>query len=305
MPIFGKIPVVVALGGGGARGLAHLGVLEVLEEAKVPIDAVVGISAGALVGAIYSLEPDARALTRRTLAFMNSEEFRNDVFMRVMFGGGGESEQNAFQSIISGLRRGIRFTSLIRKASILDASRLREVIREFVGEHTFDDLKIPFAVPTLDLGPPREVVLSEGSLLEAVTASCSIPGFFPPVERDGMLLADCGVIGSVPVVQARAMIKGALVIAVDLSRELEVIDSVERGWDSILRCQAIAGRKLNELALTKADVVINPAVGERRWGDFSDLETIVECGREGARQSVEGIHKRLSGVLARLRRRNL
>ena len=119
-----------------------------------------------------------------------------------------------------------------------------------------------------------------------------------------MLLADIGVIGSVPVVQAREMIQGAVVIAVDLSRELEVIDEVERGWDSILRCQAIAGRKLNQLALAKADIVINPSVGERRWGDFSELESIVECGREGARRSLVGIQRELSGVLARLKRRN-
>lgn len=299
--VFGKSKVVLALGGGGSRGLAHLGVVRVLEREGIPIDAIVGTSVGSILGASYGMNPDAEALTRATLDYLRSDRFMNDSFRRMMFGA-NDAEQNFLSVALSNLRRGLRFTNLIRKPSILPGEKLREVVHEFVGDGTFDDLKIPFAVPAIDIREPSEVLLSQGTLLDAVTASCSIPGFFPPVALDGMLLADVGVISSVPVEAAREMIPGALVIAVDLSRELEPIDDVPRGWDNILRCESIAGRKLTELSLDQADVVLRPDIGEKFWSDFSGLEAIVTAGERETEAHLEEIHQRLRGVLRFLKR---
>ena len=299
--VFGKSKVVLALGGGGSRGLAHLGVVRVLEREGVPIDGIVGTSVGSILGASYGLHPHADELVESTLTYLRSERFMNDSFRRMMFGA-NDAEQNMLQVFIKNVVRGFRFTHLIRRPSILPGEKLREVVQEFVGENSFDDLKIPFAVPTIDLREPREVLLSHGPLLDAVTASCSIPGFFPPVELDGMLLADVGVISSVPVEAAREMIPGALVIAVDLSRDLETIEEIPRGWDSILRCESIAGRKLTELALEQADIVIRPEIGEKFWSDFSDLEKIIAAGEQETEAHLEDIQARLRGVLRFLKK---
>jgi len=176
------------------------------------------------------------------------------------------------------------------------------VVHEFTGDADFEDLRIPFAVPAIDLRLAQEVLIEHGSLLDAVTASCSIPGFFPPVPKDDMLLADVGVISSVPVEAARELVPGALVVAVDLSRDLEPIEDIGRGWDCILRCEAIAGRRLTEAALEHADVVLRPDAGKKFWSDFSDLDAIVESGEAAARAHVQEIRDRLKGVLRFLRR---
>jgi NTE family protein len=299
--VFGKSKVVLALGGGGSRGLAHLGVVRVLEREGIPIDGIVGTSVGSILGATYGVNPDIEGLIKTTLEFLRSDRFMNDKFRRMMFGS-NDAEQNFLSVLFSNVRRGFRFASLIRRPSVLSGDKLREVVYEFVGDASFDDLKIPFAVPALDLREPREVLISHGKLVDAVTAACSIPGFFPPVEFDGLLLADVGVISSVPVEAAREMIPGALVIAIDLSRELESIENIERGWDSILRCESIAGRKLNALALTQADVVLRPKIGEKYWSDFSGLEEIVRAGEVAAEERLEEIRNRLQGVLRFLKR---
>ncbi len=299
--VFGKSKVVLALGGGGSRGLAHLGVVRVLERAGIPIDGIVGTSVGSILGTSYSLAPNAEALVESTLKYLRSDRFMNDSFRRMMFGA-NDAEQNFVQLIFSNVRRSVRFANLIRRPSILPGDKLREVVEEFVGDHSFDDLKIPFAVPTIDVREPREVLISEGKLVDAVTASCSIPGFFPPVEMDGMLLADVGVISSVPVEAARELLPGALVIAIDLSRELEPIDEIKRGWDNIMRCEAIAGRKLTIMALNQADVVLRPEIGEKFWSDFSDLEAIIAAGEKEAEDHLEEIQGRLRGVMRFLKK---
>ncbi len=299
--MFGKSKTVLALGGGGSRGLAHLGVVKVLEREGIQLDGIVGTSVGSILGASYSVAPDSEALIRTTLEYLRSDRFMNDSFRRMMFGA-NDAEQNFLQIAFASVRRSLRFTSLIRRPSILPGEKLREVVEEFVGEYTFDDLKIPFAVPAIDVRVPREVLLTQGSLLDAVTASCSVPGFFPPVEMDDMLLADVGVIASVPVEAAKKMIPGAIVIAVDLSRDLPQIDKITRGWDNIMRCEAIAGRKLTELALEQADVVLRPSVGEKFWSDFSGLEEIIRSGEIEAEARLPEIRDHLKGVLRFLKR---
>lgn len=298
--VFGRNKVVLAFGGGGSRGLAHLGVVRVLEREGIPIDGMVGTSVGAIFGAAYGLAPDAEAMCASTLRYLRSDRFMNDSFRRMMFGA-NDAEQNFLQVLMSNVRRSIRFTNLIRRPSILPGEKLREVVREFVGDHSFSDLRIPFAVPAIDVKEPREVLINEGPLLDAVTASCSIPGFFPPVPHEGMLLADVGVISSVPVEAAASLVPGALVIAVDLTRELEPIDGITRGWDNIMRCESIAGHKLTSLALEKADVVLRPEIGEKFWSDFSDLEAIIAAGEAVAEAHLPEIRQRLRGVFGFLK----
>ncbi len=296
MALFGKGKVVLALGGGGSRGLAHLGVLQVLEEEGIPIHGIVGTSVGAIVGAGYSMRPDSKFLIRWTLEYLRSDRFQNDHFKRMMFGA-NEVEQNFLQALFTGIRRSLSFTGLIRRPSILSGDKLRQVIEEFVEDVGFEDTTIPFAVPALDLKTPIEVLLTEGRLRDAVVASCSIPGFFPPVELDDLLLCDVGVVGSIPVEAAQQFVPGAMVVAVDLSSTLGPIESVPRGWDSIMRVENFAAKKLNAYELEKADVVIRPEIGQKFWSDFSELQHMVDCGREAASNAVGDIHNRLKGWL--------
>ena len=269
--------VCIVLGGGGARGLAHLGVLQVLERAGIPIDCMVGISVGAVVGATYALEPDALLKTRQALAYFRSESYGSNAFKKI-FLRSEDAEQNIFRNVLNSIKKGYVFSNLLRKPSVLPGDRLASLIADLVPESRFEDARVPFIVPALDIRSGSDVLLSEGPLRPAVLASCSLPGFFPPVELGEWLLADAGVIGPVPVNAAFSKFRPDVVIAVDISSYLDRLDQVERGLDVLLRVESIACARLNAVEISRADVVIRPAVGKTYWSDFSDLESLVNEG---------------------------
>jgi NTE family protein len=274
----------VVLGGGGARGLSHLGVLQVLEREEFPIHCMIGTSVGAVVAAVYALDPDAVGMTQRSLEYLKSAAFRNDTFKKVLLKSEGAGS-NVFKNVLSGIRKSYVFSNLLRKPSIFPAEHLKAVIDDLVPDKDFSDTQIPFAVPALDILSGREVLLTEGPLRKAVLASCSLPGFFPPVEVDGSLLADAGVIGPVPV-NAAAHFEPRVVVAVDITSQIEERPPITRGLDAILRVEAIAGKRLNDIELANADLVIRPDVGDKYWSDFSDLDGIVTEGILAAEQTI-------------------
>ncbi len=280
----------VALGGGGARGLSHLGVLQVLERERVAIDGIVGTSVGAIVGATYALHPDAHEITRRALGYLNSDAFRGDIFKKVLFRSEGRS-QNFLGTLLRNIRKGYIFSNLLRKPAIFPSQRLLDLICDVIPDRTFADCRIPFAVPAIDVRSGKEVLLAEGSLRQAVLASCSLPGFFPPVEIDGMLLADAGIVGPVAVDATRGRFNPAIVVAVDITPEIEPVDGIRLGVEALLRMESIAGKRLNDLELARADLVIHPSVGSKSWSDFSGLEDLVTQGIAAAEAKTRDLRK--------------
>ncbi len=280
----------LALGGGGARGLSHLGVLQVLERERIPVDGIVGTSAGALVGAAYALHSDAMEITRRALGYLKSDSFRGDIFKKVLFRS-ENVERNFLRALLRNIRKGYIFSNLLRGPAIFPSDRLYSVICDLIPDRNFEDTSIPFAVPAIDIKSGEEVLITEGPLRKALLASCSLPGFFPPVEYKGMLLADAGIIGPVPVEAARLRFSPAAVIAVDISQRIEQIDRIDLGIEAILRMESIAGKRLNDLELSRADVIIHPEVGEKSWSDFSGLEAMVWNGISAAEAKLPEIRR--------------
>ena len=275
----------VVLGGGGSRGLSHLGVLQVLEREGIPLHSIVGTSVGAIVGSSYALDPDATGVTRRALAYLKSSAFRSATFKKVLLKS-QSMETNFFKNLFSGIQKSYVFSNLLRKPSIFPAECLEEVIADLVPDKDFSDTLIPFAVPALDIRSGREVLITKGSLRKAVLASCSLPGFFPPVELDGMLLADAGVIGPVPVNAAAAEFKPSFIVAVDITSQLDEAPTGMRGLDAILRVEAIAGKRLNDIELSSAHVVIRPQVGKKYWSDFSEFDELISQGIQAAEEKL-------------------
>ena len=178
--------VCLVLGGGGARGLAHLGVLQVFEREDFPVDCLVGTSVGAVVGACYALSPDALSETRRALAYFNSEAFSGNAFKKVLLKS-EDVEQNFLRNFVSSVKKSYVFSNLLRRPAIFPGEKLYEVIADLVPDKTFEDCQVPFAVPALDIQSGEEILITEGSLRKAVHASCSLPGFFPPGRARGAL----------------------------------------------------------------------------------------------------------------------
>lgn len=292
----------VALGGGAARGLAHIGVLEALEEGEIPIDIVAGTSMGALVGACYAAFPDAKKLHEALLRFIYSEHFPVDRFNffkehpREELGGPG-----VFEQVKKTIQKGIFYGASVTRKSFVAEEDFRKDIETLLPDIRIEELALPFIAVATDLNSGEEVLIDSGSIREAVLASSAIPGVFPPVIRNGHELVDGGWVHNVPVGPARKL--GAdFVIAVDISREIDDSSDWKRGLNIIFRTNSIAREILKKTQLREADFCLRPDIGQMHWADFSEPEECIARGKEEVYRNLEKIRSRI--VRAKPQRRS-
>lgn len=241
----------LALGGGVARGPAHIGVLSVLEEANIPIDCIAGTSAGSVIGAVYAAGLDLTQM--RTLA-----------------------RQMTWQQIARPVwpRRGL-----------VSFARMEPWIETFLGSLYLEDLSIPMAAVATDIYTGEPVVLREGRLATAVRASSSVPGVVEPVEINGRLLCDGGISANIPVDAARQL--GAdYVIGVDLFAPeydgrggplgigFSAVETLVRGSGS---------------GVSQADCLIVPAIDDHSYLRFDKGDAYIALGEAAARQKLPQI----------------
>lgn len=234
----------LALGSGGARGFAHLGVIKVLTEHQIPIHLISGSSMGALVGSFYGAGLDIHRLYKLAIAF----------------------------------KRKYYLDFTVPKMGFIAGKRLKELIRLFTHGKTIEQLDIPVAIVATDLIKGRKVVFQQGSIADAVRASISIPGIFVPERIDGQLLVDGGVIDRVPVSVARDM--GAdIVIAVDVSH-VKINEEITSIFDVILQSIDIMQDELVRHREIASDVMIRPHVEHFSARAFTKIEEIIQIGEE-------------------------
>jgi NTE family protein len=266
--------VGLALGGGSARGWAHIGVIRELEALGIEVHLVSGTSIGALVGAIHAggqlgeFEAWVTGLTRKTVFSL----------MDFQFGGG-----------------------------MLKGSRLMEFFRARFHDRDIQDLELPFAATATALHTGAEVWLRSGSTLHAVRASIALPGLFTPVLHGGRLLVDGGLVNPVPVSLARAM-EADVVIAVDLASELPgrgsplaaadaATDSA--GWPSMMAVIA-SSIDIMQIRISRSrmagdppDAIIRPRVAHIGILDFHRAPEAIEAGRQAVREALPALRTRL------------
>jgi len=283
-----KCKVGIALGGGSARGLSQIGVLEVLEESGIHPEIFTGTSMGALIAALYLCSGKPASWLRvRMREFMETEIFKKARF-DVLRDSKEDKEDGFWESVTQSVRKGIMYSYSVRRESIIPREIFTGIIESLVPEVKIEDLPKPFAAVSLDMISGREVIWTKGSLREAVMASSAIPGFFPPQMLDQQILVDGGWTNSVPIRPALAL--GAeIVVAVDTSRGSEELFEFKRGLDLILRTAQIMMKKLRETQLEEADVLIQPAVMDIHWADFNDPDRLIERGRQAALPKVKEI----------------
>jgi NTE family protein len=269
--------ICLALGGGAARGLAHLGVLKILEDAKVPIHMISGTSLGALMGGLYATHPDAAYWMGRSEQFIRSFHSRKTrlEFLRKLEQP-NDNERGFFGDMAQMIRKGFFWGVTATKTAFIGEKEYQDFIYPLIPDITIEQTKIPFSCVATDIRNCKRVMYSTGSLRTAISASCSLPGIFPPVKDNGMLLVDGGWVERVPVRCARAM--GAdIVIAVDVSSAAETFED-KSGLDVVLRADAVTRIYLNELIVKEADVVIHPDVGKTHWADFGSVKEMYKQG---------------------------
>ena len=284
--------ICLVLSGGGARGAAHIGVLKVLEQYRVPIDCIAGTSMGALVGAAYASGmsiPEMDAITG---------SISSDLLFKERPPRAELSMQRKLEdySLLFGPEVGLVGSSLKFPKGVVTGVQLETVLRRLSkvkGYQRFDDLAIPFRAVATDLVTGKAVVFKEGELANVMRASMSVPGAIAPAEMNGMILVDGMLTENLPVQTARAM--GAdVIIAVNVGTplltrdQLDGIFGVAGQMVSILTEQNVQ----TSLALLKpTDILISPELGKYTTGDFDSLAKIALLGEPAAEKVAAQLEK--------------
>ena len=279
----------IALGGGGARGLAHIGVLKVLEKNGIIIDQISGTSIGAVVGGLYSVFRNAQRVEDFLYDFVNTEAFI-DLNLDA-FDPAPNQDLSYWRSLIKNAQRNISLFRTWRYKSMLSQDQVNEIFKDFPKKE-IKNLPISFAAVATDLITGRETVLTEGNLKQAVIASSSIPGVFPPVEMLNTKMCDGGVSDLVPVYVSRG--QGAqYVIAVDVTKSLAEKVDLENGLSIIDRAQSILAFQLSRERLAGADCVIRPSSTMFSWASVRHMPQIIKSGEDAAELALPNIKKAL------------
>lgn len=251
--------VGLALSGGAARGMAHVGVLKVLLENGIPVDCVAGTSAGAIAGGAF-----ASGLSVAEIAQM-SAKIRWSLLGRFAFS---------------------RF-------GILSTEPMRKYIGQNIPAKRFEDLTLPFACVATDLNTGEAVVMKEtGDLAAAITASCAIPGIYVPVtDGDGRMLIDGGVAEIIPTNTVRQL--GAdIVIAVDVNSEgAKFLGAPQTVLGVFFQSAMMLMRNVSKHQLINADVVIRPSVGHLRWDEMGRSKEFIEAGEKATLEALTDIKR--------------
>jgi NTE family protein len=254
----------LALSGGAARGIAHVGVLRVFEQHQIPIDYVAGTSAGALVGGALA-------------AGLSVAE-------------------------IEAIGRSLRWRDMgkvtLSKLGVQSNVRLEEFVRARFPVTRFEELPIPFAAVATDLNTGDAVVLSgEGDVAFAIRASCALPGWYVPVtDESGRRLIDGGLVANVPSGAVRFL--GAdIVIAVDVNSEgAKFLGPPQSALGVMLQAMMVIQKTASTHDVQDADLVIKPKVGHIRWDEMSRASELIAAGEEAAHSSIDRLKQLIGSV---------
>lgn len=256
-----KPKIALVLGGGAARGFAHVGVIRALEQEKIPIDMIIGTSVGSLIGAIYASDQNSFELEWTAFALEKDSLLDYGIL-------------NAFTGM--GMAKG---------------EKLEEFVTTKITTTNIEGLKLPFAAVATDLNRGTRFVLDRGSVAKAVHASSAVPGVFEPVNHQGRLLIDGGVLDNIPVDVARE--KGAdVVIAVDISENVTNYN-ITNLIDVMLQAVNIMFRENVNFKKKEADVLITPAVGNVAMLDFTQKKRCMQAGIDATQKAVPEIRNKI------------
>ncbi len=287
-----------ALGGGGVRGLANIGVMKALIESGIVPDVVAGTSMGAIVGSMYADSLDIATVEQSIRDLLGSEEFREKV---QMLSGSSDMDQGFFERVFEKAKKGYFFYRFLFRQSVVSTGAFFTEMDRIIPDRNFSQLRIPFACMTLDLVSGYPQILHSGSVRQAVKASSAVPGILPPVALDNRMCVDGGWVESVPVSAARVL--GArFVVAVDVSREITPVsykEDIRNSLDVLMRAGDITRLLMNTLRTREAHFVINPEVGDAEWSEFEDFDTYIQAGYRAGLKAAAGLKKAM--MLHRIR----
>lgn len=279
--------IALVLSGGGAKGAAHIGILKVLEEKRIPVDIIVGTSMGSYVAGMYAMGLSAEEVERTTLAIDWNKGYqdkvgRDELSLRKK----QQSEKYQLRTDIGVNGDAVQFPDGFFQGQSM-ASLLRHATSNLPAQKSFDDLPIPYRAVATDMETVTPFVLEGGSLAKAMQASMSIPGALKPVEWEGHILADGGTVNNMPVDVAKGM--GAdVVIAVDIGARLRTRESLKSGLamiDQLTTYMTQVGTDKQKALLGPQDILLTPEFGNMGIADFSLMPEGIKQGEAVANRA--------------------
>ncbi|GAB4179357.1 MAG: hypothetical protein Kow00108_15350 [Calditrichia bacterium] len=286
--------ICLVLGGGGARGFAHIGLLKELERHQIKIDSIVGVSIGAIVGGLYSYFRDADQVERHLKNFLFSDEFKaNHIYdLKEEY---DQITDSFWDQVVKVVKERIIINVAASKLAMTDGTDLEDGINHLFSEiQDFSQLNIPFHCLATDLITGNPKIYSDGNLKEAIRASANVPGYFPPITNGDEILVDGAVANNLPANVARELYPGYKVIISDVSESINKKLTMKSVYDVVIRCAGITQYQYANFLKSFADVVIENDVGDVVWYDFAKFDELVEKGRQAAKLKINEI-KRVAG----------
>ncbi|MBC8346052.1 MAG: patatin-like phospholipase family protein [Candidatus Marinimicrobia bacterium] len=294
-------PIIgLALGGGGARGAAHIGVLNILKKYNIPIHHIAGTSAGSVVGAMYAATLDPDWVENRFREFIKSDPFHALGTDRLR--SKPEASSSAFNQIAKKFKNQMVLAMSLHRNSIIKKKRLKDAFDFLIPVKTFDELQIPLKIIATDLNTCQPVVYDSGDLVEAATRSGTIPGYVEPTEIDGQLLVDGGA--SMPLPTTIIRNDADILIGIDIRRRGVKPLAEANIYEIMMRSDMTTYQNLIRLYAEEADIIISPDVKNYQWSEFDRFDYFFDEGIQSCENAILTIQRQInqkSGLSFRLK----
>ncbi|MCX7984865.1 MAG: patatin-like phospholipase family protein [Bacteroidetes bacterium] len=280
----------LALGGGGARGLAHIGVLKVLDAENIRVHAITGCSMGAVVGGLYAYFGNAQRVEKYILDIVENlliHSMSYEKLIKVF----NTTPKTVFEQFVDYIGIRIQAVRALNRISYIDEETTKKIF-ECIPDVPVESLAIPYSAIATDLLSGEEINFTKGNLREIVRASSAIPGIFPPVQYHTYYLVDGSASESVPAGKVRELGVDR-VVGVDVTRSLKSATMPQNAYEVLYRTEDITIHHLSQLRMQEADLLIRPKVQAYQWTDFRHARTIINAGEEATRESLSAIRKLL------------
>ena len=264
----------LALGGGGSRGVAHIGALQALHSYGISPDIIAGTSSGSTIGAMYAATLDPFWIENRFRKFMET-----DLFFKFRSGSliDGRNEETFLEKVTTKVKQHYMVALGLNKSFVAKREVIEKAVNFLVPCNAFSELKIPMEIVAVDIQSGEEIIYHEGDLKESIIQSSSIPGFFEPTLKDEKIIVDGGVSSPIPIETLKN--KVSTIMAVDITNSMLKPLKSPNMIEIMRRSDIITSLKLKAKLSSEADILVKPDVAGIHWSDFENFNKLLYSGK--------------------------
>jgi len=290
--MYKNLKIGIALGGGGARGACHIGVLKSLEKRGIIPDIISGTSAGSMIGAMYASHANAITVEEKYSEHVNGEDFKDLGFRYIP---NNEKDDSVFSQVFKQMKNQYILMVSSSRKSLVKNERLSKAANNLFPNYQFTDLKIPLIVTATDMISGKPMLYKAGNVVDAVVKSSSIPGFVEPTYIDDRMLLDGGIVFPTPVPPLVG--ECDFIIAVNISRDFNTNEEPSNIFEITNRARDISTLHLNSYLLNQSNFVISPDHENVHWSAFDKTDEFIKNGYNAAESKMEKLLFELDSMM--------